>query len=400
MAKTRVLYVHHREDLGGAPRSLATLIEHLDERFEPHVYVPPGRSAELFAAAGAEVHTGPVAMFGHSWDNPYAGLRWLLLGREAARLPGHVARFEALLRRYRFPLVHLNEAQLIPAAALAKRVGARVVWHLRSSLAASGRRRRRAVTGAIDRWGDAAIAIDEDVAASFPLRIPVEVVFNSVTRSAGASAVDAKAALGLPSDRLAVGYVGHLRRVKGWEDLLRAIALIRDPFHAVFVGGGVRAPSFFASPQGRALAALAVVDDDVAEARGLVEQLGLADRVSFVPYARDLATIYPALDVVVFPNRGAGLGRPVLEAAAWGLPVVASGSPAGGGVLLPDETGLLVSPSNATALADALDRLGRDDALRARLGEAGRRLAAERFSPEVSADAVERLYDRLVAADG
>src|SRR3954464_8089031 len=138
MAPTPVLYVHHREDLGGAPRSLAELIAHLDERWEPHVYAPPGRSAELFAQAGAEVHTGPVAMFGHSWDNPYAGLRWLLLGREAARLPGHVAQFESLLRSGRFPIVHLNEAQLIPAAAMAKRAGARVLWHLRSSLSTIG----------------------------------------------------------------------------------------------------------------------------------------------------------------------------------------------------------------------------------------------------------------------
>jgi glycosyltransferase involved in cell wall biosynthesis len=387
MARTRVLYVHHRADLGGAPRSLAELIAHLDDRWEPHVYVPAGRSAELFASVGARVHTGPVAMFGHSWDNPYAGARWLLLGREAARLPGHLAAFEQLLRRYRFPLVHLNEAQLLPAAALAKRSGARVVWHLRSSLASEGEARRRLVLGAIDRWGDAAIAIDEDVAASFPLRIPLHVVFNSVT-----VAEPAARALDLPPGRVAVGFVGLLRRIKGWEDLIRAAALLRDePVQLVFVGGGVRPPSYFGGPRGRALAALGLLEDDESAARALVRELDLVERVTFVPYASDLSGVYPALDVVAFPNRGAGLGRAVLEGAAYGVPAVASGSRAGGGVLLPGETGLLVPPRSPDALARAIARL-LDPEVRRRLGEAARAHAAAAFSPAAAAAAVARTY--------
>src|SRR5207302_529425 len=50
--KTRLLYVHHRGDLGGAPSSLAELIRNLDrDRYDPHVYVPDGPAAELFADA-------------------------------------------------------------------------------------------------------------------------------------------------------------------------------------------------------------------------------------------------------------------------------------------------------------------------------------------------------------
>ena len=401
MARTRILYVHHREDLGGAPRSLAELIAHLDERWEPHVYVPAGRSAELFARAGARVHTGPVAMFGHSWDNPYAGLRWLLLGREASRLPGHLARFQSLLRRYRFPLVHLNEAQLIPAAALAKRSGARVVWHLRSSLATEGSVRRRLVVGAIDRWADATIAIDEDVAASFPLRVPPHVVFNSVTIPDDLpSPEDAKRALGLPLDRVVVGSVGHLRRIKGWEDLIRAAALLRDePVQFVFVGGGVRPPSYFATRAGRIVHAVGLAEDDEGEACGLVAELGLADIVSFFPYTGRLEQIYPALDVVAFPNRGTGLGRPVLEAAAYGKPAVASGSSAGGGVLLPGRTGFLV-PAGASALAGVLRRLVTDRNLAAQLGDAARAHASGAFDAARSAAGVQEIYAALTGSNG
>jgi glycosyltransferase involved in cell wall biosynthesis len=388
MARTRVLYVHHRADLGGAPRSLAELIAHLDDRWEPHVYVPAGRSAELFARAGARVHTGPVAMFGHSWDNPYAGARWLLLGREAARLPAQLARFESLLRRYRFPLVHLNEAQLLPAAALAKRSGARVVWHLRSSLAADGPARRRLVLGAINRWADAAIAIDEDVAASFPLRVPKHVVFNSVA---------VPGHVGEPRNApVVVGSVGHLRRIKGWADLLHAAALLRDlPLDVTFVGGGVRPPAYYGTPPGRVVRALGIAEDDEGEAQALAAELGLDDRVTFAPYTEHLDRIYPGLDVVTFPNRGVGLGRPVLEAAAYGKPVVASGSRDGGGVLLPETTGLLVPPADPTALAAALRRLVEDEALRTRLGAAALEHARTHFDPAANAVRTMAIYASL-----
>ena len=153
-----ILYVHHRPQLGGAPSSLAQLIANLDPRFEPHVFCPEGPAAELFAASGATVHTGDVSIFAHAWDSPYEGLRWLVLGREVAALPPHLRQLERLMREHRFPIVHLNDSPLLPAAQVAHRHGAKVVWHLRSALAGEGRdRRSRAIAdadGALGRRGD------------------------------------------------------------------------------------------------------------------------------------------------------------------------------------------------------------------------------------------------------
>src|SRR3989442_162638 len=165
----RILFVHHRSELGGAPASLSYLIANLDrERFEPHVYCPPGEAAELFRSAGAVVHTGPVAGFTHIWASTYHGRRWLLFGRELALLPGHVATFRRTLKKHRFDLVHLNDSPLIPAALLAARAGLPVVWHLRSALPGKGDdRRSRFVRRAIRRLAAKSIAINDDVAAIF-----------------------------------------------------------------------------------------------------------------------------------------------------------------------------------------------------------------------------------------
>src|ERR1051326_6542497 len=138
-----ILFVHHRAELGGAPESLANLIRELDrDRFDPYVYCPPGPAASLFAGAGATVHTGPVAGFTHIWASTYRGRRWLLLGRELARLPVHAFELKRVLRTHRFDLVHLHDSPMIPAAWLARRMRIPVVWHLRAAPPAGGHDRR------------------------------------------------------------------------------------------------------------------------------------------------------------------------------------------------------------------------------------------------------------------
>ena len=185
----RVLCVHHRPQASGAVRSLALLIGALDPAWDAHVLVPDGPAATVLADAGATVHRAPVPAFTHTWDVQYHGLRWLVLGRELVSVPGHLRRLGGLLDSLRPEIVHLNDSVLLASGRLAHRRGAKVVWHLRSSLAHGGRdRRSRWIARRLDEWGDAAIAIDADVARTFPLRLPIEIVPNPVVAEPGAAA--------------------------------------------------------------------------------------------------------------------------------------------------------------------------------------------------------------------
>lgn len=397
-----ILYVHHRPQLGGAPSSLAQLIRHLDPRFEPHVFCPEGPAAELFADAGAIVHTGKVSIFAHAWDSPYEGLRWLVLSREIGSLQPHVRQLSQLMRAHRFPLVHLNDSPLLAAAWVARKHGAKVVWHLRSALAGEGKDNRSRMIGAfMEAFGDAAIAIDRDVAARFPIRLRLEIVHNSV-RPPSPAAARGKEALGLPDDRVAIGFAGFVRRQKGWQELVSAAEiLVRDgaPAHFVIMGGGVRPPEYFRTLRGRALALTNLLTDEESAIKDLVAEKGLGDHFSFLPFTAETGEIYSALDIVTFPNQGVGLGRPVLEAATYGKPVVASGSSRGAGVLLPGKTGLLLPDASPEQLAAALRLLIEDPDLRHRLGEAAAEHARARFDPAANARAVESLYDELLGLE-
>jgi glycosyltransferase involved in cell wall biosynthesis len=81
----------------------------------------------------------------------------------------------------------------------------------------------------------------------------------------------------------------------------------------------------------------------------------------------------------VLPSRFEGLPMSVIEAMLTGLPVVATNVRGPAEQVVHEVTGLLVPPGDAPALAAALQRLVADQALRARMGEAGRKRAVERY---------------------
>jgi glycosyltransferase involved in cell wall biosynthesis/predicted metal-dependent phosphoesterase TrpH len=92
---------------------------------------------------------------------------------------------------------------------------------------------------------------------------------------------------------------------------------------------------------------------------------------------RDLARVYATADVFCFPSTTDTFGQVLLEAAAAGLPSVAADAGGAPELVRPGETGLLVPPNDARALATALTELVRDPILRSRLGAAAREWALE-----------------------
>jgi glycosyltransferase involved in cell wall biosynthesis len=398
-----ILFVHHRPELGGAPQSLYYLLRELDrDLYEPHVYCPPGPSAEVFRATGAIVHEGPVATFTHIWASTYRGRRWLLLLYELSHLPAHVLAFARVLRSTPFALVHLNDSPLVPAAWLAQRAGIPVVWHLRSALPDGGRDRRSALLrAAIRRLASAAIAINDDVARSFDVGAVVVPNAVDLERFSPSDAGEARATLELPEGRPVVSYFGFIYPSKGFREFIESASLLhRRGIEATYliVGGGVRGDAFFSTAFGRALQVAGMARDYQREAEGLVRELGLEGAVRFIPFIPDTARIFQASDIVVAPSRGPEIGRPVLEASACGRVIVASGSREGAGLVRPDETGLLVPRRSPDALAAAIEQLLEDPVLRRRLGANARRHARENFDPARNAAHVGALYGRVLGA--
>lgn len=132
------------------------------------------------------------------------------------------------------------------------------------------------------------------------------------------------------------------------------------------------------------------------------KQLGIAKRVIFVGRVPEEALIswYQQSDILLFPSTtGAeAFGLVAVEAAACGLPVIASDLPGVRTVVRSEQTGLLVPPRDVEALRLAMKRLLEDPGLRQRLGEAARLQAVERYSWPTHIASLQKVYQRLCAS--
>jgi glycosyltransferase involved in cell wall biosynthesis len=176
-----------------------------------------------------------------------------------------------------------------------------------------------------------------------------------------------------------IGSVGRLSPEKGLDHLLRAVALLRDngvTLDVLLAGDG---PS----------------RDDLER---LAAELKIGPRVRFfgeVPH-EDVPVVLQGLDIFAMPSTWEGFGVSAIEASAMRLPVVASDIHGIPDVVVDGETGLLVPPANARALAAAIAGLAADGELRARMGAAGRAFVERHYRWQDNAALMERLYDDML----
>jgi len=189
-----------------------------------------------------------------------------------------------------------------------------------------------------------------------------------------------RAELGVAPDDFLIGNVGRLVPQKGQRHLVLAMPMLLERV-----------------PRARALIVGAGALDTYL--RGLIDDMGLADRVHVLGARRDVPTVMHALDAFVMPSIWEGFGLVLLEAMAAGRPIVASRAATIPEVVVDGETGLLVPPGDPPALADALAQLAEDPALAHSMGEAGRLRLHERFSVTKMVGDTEGLYRELLGLE-
>jgi glycosyltransferase involved in cell wall biosynthesis len=133
------------------------------------------------------------------------------------------------------------------------------------------------------------------------------------------------------------------------------------------------------------------------EARYDAEALGLSAQVRFLGWRDDVAAIMAITDVSVLASMYEGLPYTLLEAMAAARPVVATDVAGSLEVVEEGQTGFLVPPRDAAALADRIGRLLGDDRLRREMGQAGRNRLEKHFLIEVMVRQVEAVYDDLIS---
>ena len=340
----RILHVDPERALGGGEVQVIALLRELAARGHASTVAahPDGRLAAMAAALGVPVR--PLAIANHL--DVIAGLRLRRL------VAGH-------------DVVHFHTARAHALAPFCRGRGARLVVTRRMDYVPAG--------GAWTRWlyngaVDVVVAISEGVRAAL-LRAGVRpervcVVPSGVDLERVAAPAEARERVrgewGAARDDVVVLVPGALEQRKGHAVLLDAAARLA-------AGGEQRLRYVFCG--------------DGAERQTLVRVAApLGDAVRFEGFRDDIGACLAAADIVALPSLNEGLGVAALEGAAAARPVVASRI---GGLVEAvgdGETGVLVPPGDAAALAAALRRLAADAGLRARLGAAGRDRVLARYS--------------------
>jgi GT2 family glycosyltransferase/glycosyltransferase involved in cell wall biosynthesis len=339
----------------GAPYSQFEMTAELKRRriVDPVVYAPAdGPLRAAYEREGISVHVSAHPLSGVSTAADY----------EAAQ-----QRFTAWIRTLDVDVVYGNTLQTFYAIDAANRIGLPSIWNPRES----------------EAWQDYFRQYPDPVGAralscyAFPYRI----VFVAHATAAGSKALDtrhnftvihngldrrrlvaaahgtdresARRALGVESGDIVLLLLGTVCERKGQHDLALALALLPR-------AEALRVRAFFVGDrEGDYHQALHTLVGKLSDERRA--------RVTLVPETGDVARYFLAADVFVCTSRVESYPRVILEAMAWGLPVVTTPVFGIREQVREGVNGIFYEPGDVAALAAAIARLVADDALRARL---------------------------------
>jgi glycosyltransferase involved in cell wall biosynthesis len=362
---TRVLHVLNTLETGGAEYLVLNLARCVDRsRFELAVCSMEGDGdlGEQFRRLGFET---------------------FFLDRRKGLDPTLTPKLARLIRRERVDVVHTHNVAPWLYSAPAARLSGADLCHTEHSTLLPGQTALMRAERVLGLLTKAVICDGEQVRRQLvdDQRLSprnVVTIYNGVDTELYGRPVDAAAgrrALGLSGEAPVVGTVARLQPVKDQVTLLEAFSAVAARLPAarlVLVGEGPARP---------ALERRAAFPD-------------LAGRVLFLGRRTDVATLLPLFDLFVLSSLSEGLPLTLLEAMAAGLACVSTAVGAISEVILQESTGLLVPARDPAALAQALERLLRDEARRRTMGQAGRARARALFDLKV----MTRRYQDLWAA--
>lgn len=364
MKRARIAYVEHHGDIvGGGQFSLLVLMRHL-RRFEAVCWC--GFEGSMSAAVRAA-------------DTPLSILSMPALSPRRVFAIGaalwHLAR---AVRQQRIDLLHANGSRsMFYAGLVGFFTGVPVVWHVRIAL----------TDGYWDRllalWARRIIAISAAVRERFiqSAHGKVQIIHNGVEVDSFANA-DASYWREQWGEGPIVGMVAQLIPWKRQGDFIDAMAQVARKWPAVrfvLVGDEPESGGNYAE-----------------QLRARAAALGMADKLIFAGFCRDIAPVFAALDIAVLCSQDEPFGRVLIEAMAAGKPVVAT---RGGGVpeiVVEGETGFMVAVADVDALARAVEKLLADPPMARVMGRAGQERARAHFSVRAHVEKIESLYGEVL----
>jgi glycosyltransferase involved in cell wall biosynthesis/ribosomal protein S18 acetylase RimI-like enzyme len=186
--------------------------------------------------------------------------------------------------------------------------------------------------------------------------------------------------IGAGDETIVVGAVGRLVAEKGYPELFSAATSLKDHYLVVCIG-----------PDDR--------DKSDALPAEMIENASRSG-IRFLGMRTDVDELYGAMDIFILPSHREGFPRSAMEAAATGLPVIATDIRGCRDVVEDGVNGILVPVNDPEAIVSAITLLGSDEKLRRSMGVAGRLRALEHFDESRVVERVLASYRRVARRKG
>jgi len=392
----RILIVHPSGAFGGASKSIIEFQNYLRNlSVTTDVLCVSGNVVGQFRSNGYLTNfSRHLSQFDNTRFGYYRGFRWLITLRELVFFPSSLKAIKGCINHGDYCVIHINEITLIPWVKLIRRwTNVPIIIHVRSL-------QRQGISDYRTRWlnsvlmhdVDKVIAIDDTVRRTLPKCLPVTVIHNSMK-------IEAQKNCGFKTRaRFRIAIIGVLLKLKGiYEFLEAARILVRERGYDIefyIVGENARELSGL---KAAILKWLDLAHDVRSDTEAFVAAHSLQEHIVLTGFIENVQSIYADLDVLCFPSHLNAAGRPVFEAAFYGVPSIVAVKDPPPDTIIHGETGICIDEPDGRLIANAIERLFKNREELEFLGRNAKRLAHQNFDIKKNAEALLQVYKDAIS---
>lgn len=387
----KVLFIQHVSVFGGSSRSLLELIDNLPKDVNPSVLCPKGEFSNLLEKKGIKVfNVLGIPQFDNTRIGHYRKLRWLILIREIFYLP--FLFFKILeLKKEKFDAIHINDITQIYSLIFAKKIlNVKTILHVRAMMSTKKNVRYKILLDIFKKYADQIIAIDETVKSTLDTSLNVKVLHNGMSMENIHINKN-------KNKNFTVGIVANFQRYKGILEFIDAAHICINKYKLdidfVVYGAEYNNTTTFKEKLFQYFGFRENLEQLI---KDKLSKYNFGDSFKLMGYIHHADDIYNYIDLLTFPSHLNAVGRPVFEAAFYKIPSIVAIENEIADTIVNNGTGICIQEKDATALANAIERLYINKDIRESMGEESYKLANTLYNSKKNSLEIYSIYSKLL----
>lgn len=346
--KKKILFIHHHKHIGGSSKSLIQIIQILKQKYYIEMICPQGSAFDNFKKLNIKIYDFiGVPSFDNSFYGYYKNFRWLLILREIFFYITFIMQLKKIKSNY--DIVHINEITAFPILKIIKkRFNCKIIIHQRVTLKTSGITIKW-MNNILKKYSDKIISIDRFCFNTLnnSLKKKTKIVLNSINFKKKINVKKKN------NKKIVLGFVGHTTNAKGIYELIDSLIYLTKNSKKFKLKIFSNKPQF--NLLARIIHYLRIKDDFYYYFQK--KKIYSIKEIVFMGFLNNLSKIYKEIDVLIFPNKTNAIGRPVFEAASFGLPSIVCINKSKSEYIKDSFSGITYYPANKINLIRAIKKI-------------------------------------------